>query len=184
MRRHARARLVVERLDRRLVFAVAAPANFVATPVSAAEIGLSWELADASDAAVVVERRSGPTDGFVPIATLTAGEAIFSDTGCWAGTTYTYRVQARNAAGDSAYSTELTTTSLPIAAGAFEAVTGLAAVPRTPTTAEIAFVDHNAAEASHLLERSADGVSWAVVASLGGSTTWRDTGLDPGATYW
>ncbi|MGF1504062.1 MAG: fibronectin type III domain-containing protein, partial [Anaerolineae bacterium] len=45
------------------------------------------------------------------IATPAADATAYSDTGLTCGTTYTYRVKATNAAGDSAYSNEATATT-------------------------------------------------------------------------
>lgn len=189
MRTRSRSRLAFEPLEHRLPLAfeaapIGAPANLSATPISASEIGLSWALTGNGDTAVIVERRTGSTGAFSTVAVLSGGETIYTDTGCWAGSLYNYRVKARGPAGDTAYSAEQSATSLGIGAGAYAAVTGLAVVPRSPTTADVSFVDRNAGQASHILERSSDGVSYTVVASLGSATRWQDTGLTPGAACW
>jgi hypothetical protein len=160
------------------------PTNLTATPVSASEIGLCWELPGNGDASVVIERRTGATGGFATLAVLPGGETIYTDTSCWAGSSYTYRVKVHRPEGDSGYSAERGGTALAVDPGAFATVTGLIAEPRSPTTADVSFVDTNDGQASSLLERSADGVSYTVVASLGSSTSWQDTGLEPGAAYW
>lgn len=183
MRRRPQRPLAVEQLEKRQ-FLTAAPVRFAALPVSASEVGLSWEFADADNVGVVIERRAGSATEFATVAVLGAGETIYTDAGCWSGTTYTYRAKARGAAGDSGYTDEWTVTSLQVGAGAYTAPTSLTIAPLSPTTAQVSFIDANAGQASHLLERSADGVSWMVVASLGTATTWQDTGLEPGSSYW
>lgn len=182
-------RLRLEWLEPRRALAVAGlasgpPGNLSSTTVSASEIGLAWELPGDGDTAVVVERREGASGPFAAIAVLSGGETIFTDTGCWAGRSYTYRVKARGPEGDSPYSAESVATTNVVGGDAFAVVTGLVAAPRSPTEVEVSFVDMNAGAASHLVERSADGVTYRVVAALGTATSWRDAGLEAGAAYW
>lgn len=182
-------RLVFETLESRIVLDAAtggipaAPSHVSALAVSPAEIGLSWEFGDEADTAVVVERRTGVDGAFVPLAVLPGGESVYTDVSCWADTRYTYRVKARGAAGDSAYSPECTAVSLVPGPGAFATVTDLSVRPASATTAVVTFAGANAGTASYLLERSADGIAYQVVASLGSGTSWTDTALEPGETY-
>ncbi len=188
MRMQRRASLVVESLEGRVVCAADAsagwtPANLTATPVSASEIGLSWELPGDGDTEVVIERRGADDAGFATLAVLPGGETIYTDTSCRAGGAYTYRVKVRRSGVESAYSVESSGTSFAVPAGAYALVAGLAVVPRSPTTVDVTFGDTNDGRASYLVERSADGVAYSVVASLGTATTWQDSGLLPGAEY-
>jgi parallel beta-helix repeat protein len=184
MRRRPQRLLAVDVLEHRHLLATAAPLGFTTTPVSASEVGLSWEFAADDTSGVVIERRTGPAGGFVTLAVLTAGETIFTDTGCWAGTSYEYRAKARGPLGDSTYTAAQSATTPGVGADAYAVMIGLNAVPRSPTSTLVSFVDANGGGASHLLERSDDGVSWTVVASLGTATTWQDSGLEPGKTFW
>lgn len=159
------------------------PTLLAASAISPAEIGLSWSLADAADTGVVIERRVAGTAEFVTLAVLPAGEVIYTDTSCWADRSYTYRVKARGAAGDSGFSAEVTASSLPIGAGCYALVAGLTAAPTSPTTATVSFTDTNGDGVSYIVERSAAGAAYQIVASLGTTTVWRDTGLTPGAEY-
>ena len=188
-RRAVQRRLDLEWLEPRRALAVAGaavgpPGNLSCTTVSSSEIGLAWELRGDGDTAVIVERREGAAGAFATVAVLSGGETIFTDTGCWAGRSYTYRVKARGPGGDSSYSAESVATTSVVGGDAFAAVTGLSAMPRSPTEVEVSFVDVNAGAASHLVERSADGITYAVVAALGTATSWRDTGLEAGSPYW
>src|SRR5262249_13875463 len=64
-------------------------------------------------------------------------------------------------------------------------VSNLAATANSPTSATIAFIDTNSGLSPlYLLERSADGMSYQVVDSLGSSVTATQCGLTPGATYY
>ncbi|MFM8805388.1 MAG: fibronectin type III domain-containing protein [Planctomycetia bacterium] len=181
--------LSLEPLESRQPLAVgatgtAAPTILTVSAVSASEIGLSWELGDAAASPVVVERRTGSDGAFATLAVLPAGETIYTDTGCWAATSYDYRVKVRGAGGDSAYSPVQMAASRAIAANAYATVADLAVAATSSTTATVSFTDPNPAGVSYLLERSANGLAFQVVASLGASTRWEDTGLDPGAIYW
>ncbi|MFM8892615.1 MAG: right-handed parallel beta-helix repeat-containing protein, partial [Planctomycetia bacterium] len=184
MDRRRCAGLAVERLEGRHLFAsaggLAPPVNLAAVPVSASEIGLSWELVGGGDTSVVVERRTGATGGFATLAVLPAGETIFTDTSCWAGQSYGYRVKVGGPTGDSGYSSETAATAPGVESGGYETIAGLSAVAVSPTTVDVSFTDTNDGQASYLLERSADGVAYAVVASLGSATRWQDTGREPG----
>jgi fibronectin type 3 domain-containing protein len=165
--------------------APSAPSNLAATVDSPSEINLTWDLGDATDTAVIIERAAGVSGSYQTLATLPGGENTFTDTSCWASTTYTYRVKARNAAGDSGYSALQSATTQPVPSGALNVVANLQAVANSPTTATISFTDTNTANGRemYILERSADGVSYQVVASLEQTTSWIDTGRTPGATY-
>ncbi len=79
-------------------------------------INLSWTLADTAAANILIERQTG-TAAFTQIASVTGDEAAYSDTGLAPGTTYTYRVRAANAAGDSAYSNTASAATSPATTG-------------------------------------------------------------------
>lgn len=81
----------------------AAPADLVATAVSASAIDLAWTDHATDETGFKIER-SAAGGAFAQIAIAPAGVASFSDTGLAAATAYTYRVRATNAAGDSAFS--------------------------------------------------------------------------------
>lgn len=162
-----------------------APTNLAATVVSPSEVNLTWDLADASETGIVIERKMGAEGSFQTLVALPAGENTFTDTSCWAATDYTYRVQAVNATGASSYSQETSAVTDPVPAGALAVVTDLQVVPSSPNAAALSFTDPNPADLKrqYLLERSEDGVAYRVVEVLGTSTTWTDVGLSPGATY-
>ena len=176
--------LAAEALEpRHLLASAPPPVAFSAVAVSPSEVGLAWQSSDPEDTAVIVERRDADGADFRPLAVLGGGATIFTDTGCWAGRSYAYRVRTRGPGGDSAPSDVLLATTPAVAAEAYRPGADLAVVATSPTTTAVSFTDDNAGAASFLLERSTDGIAWAVVASLGNATRWRDAGLAPGATY-
>src|SRR5262249_33749761 len=131
------------------------------------------------------ERKTGVNGTYQTFVTLPGGEDIYTDTSCWAGTTYFYRIKAHNAGGDSGYCIEQSATTQQIPAGAVAVVSNLVATVNSPTSITVSFTDTNTGLSSHsyLLERSDDGISYHVVASLGTGTSFHDVGLTPGTTY-
>ena len=83
----------------------AAPTNLTATAVSSSQINLTWTDSDSTEQGFKIERCTGAgCSDFAQIATVGANVTSYSNTGLTASTSYSYRVRAYNAAGDSDYS--------------------------------------------------------------------------------
>jgi hypothetical protein len=82
-----------------------APSNVTAVPLSATQVGLNWTAASAG-ATFTIERQMG--SGPFAFVTDVTGAAFFIDSGLTAGTTYGYRIRAKNYAGASGYSNSAT----------------------------------------------------------------------------
>jgi hypothetical protein len=82
-----------------------APTHLSAYSDSPDHIALSWEDNSKEESGFKIERKTG-TGQFAEIGTVAADETAFSDSDLQAGTTYTYRIRAYNATGNSAYSNE------------------------------------------------------------------------------
>jgi PKD repeat protein len=82
-----------------------APTGLTATALSRSSIRLNWTNSTTNQTEVRVERctRSGCTN-FVQVATVGGTVTTCTDSGRAPRTTYTYRVRARNGAGESPYS--------------------------------------------------------------------------------
>jgi titin len=83
------------------------PSSLTATAVSTNQINLSWTPDISGESGFEIERApdaGGSPGTWSQIATVGAGLNTFSDTGLEPGTTYWYRVRARNSAGHSAFS--------------------------------------------------------------------------------
>src|SRR5207248_3334817 len=100
----------------------AAPSNLTATAASSSQVNLTWADNSGNETGFKVER-AAPGGSFVQVALVGASVTAYSDTGLAAGTQYSYRVRATNAAGDSAYSNTASATTL--AAQSAGPVTGL-----------------------------------------------------------
>lgn len=81
----------------------AAPSGLSAAAVSSAQINLTWTDNANSETGFKVERSSNGGK-WVQIATVNANTTSYSNTGLSRNTSYSYRVRAYNAAGNSGYS--------------------------------------------------------------------------------
>lgn len=89
----------------------AAPGNLAGTAISSTRIDLTWADNATNETGFKVERKTG-AGSFAQIATPAANATSHSDAnGLSAGTTYTYRVRANNASGDSGYSNQASATT-------------------------------------------------------------------------
>lgn len=92
----------------------AAPSGLTATPAGQTQINLAWtDNADNEDGFKVERCTGAGCSNFAQIATTPANATSYSNTGLTAGTTYSYRVRANNANGDSPYSNTATATTAP-----------------------------------------------------------------------
>jgi hypothetical protein len=82
--------------------APAAPSGLTATALSPSQISLSWTDNSPNETGFLIERSTGNTANFVPVATVGADITTYTDTGLAPNTRYYYRVYATNAIGTSA----------------------------------------------------------------------------------
>jgi glucose/arabinose dehydrogenase len=88
-----------------------APTGLIATTAGANRVTLAWSNV-AGETGYRVERSVGG-GAFTQVGTTATNVVTFTNTGLTAGTTYTYRVKAYNAAGDSTPSATAQATTLP-----------------------------------------------------------------------
>ena len=120
----------------------AAPANLAATAVSSSQINLTWTDSDNTEQGFKIERCTGAgCSDFAQIATVGANVTSYRNTGLTASTSYSYRVRAYNAAGDSGYSN--TASAVTQAAPALPAApTNLAATAVSKSQINLAWTDN------------------------------------------
>jgi titin len=161
---------------------VAAPSGLSATAVSGSQINLSWTDNSTNETSFVVERDVSASFAAPTTFTVAANATTFSNPGLPAGSTYYYRVKAVNATDTSAYSNSANaTTQNPVAAPS-----GLSATAASSTRIDLAWTDNSANETSFLVERdtSAAFASPTATTVAANATSFSDTGLTPGTTYY
>jgi hypothetical protein len=152
-----------------------APSNLVAQQTSPTQINLSWRNNDLSMSAtsIRVERSPGNTSNFVPIATLEASATSYMDTTFQAPNTFSYRVFAVNAKGDSLPSNVATLAALLVPA----APGNLTGFQNTTTEVDLHWTNTPPPIATHIrIERSVgDPNHFMPLATLGVVTSYADT---------
>jgi hypothetical protein len=86
-----------------------APTNLVATVISKSQINLTWADNSTNETGFRITRCKGSTcTNFALVATVGANVTSYQNTRLTAGTTYSYRIYAYNAVGNSGYSNIVT----------------------------------------------------------------------------
>jgi hypothetical protein len=169
-----------------------APSGLNAIAASTSKINLSWQDNAGDELGFRVERCQGAgCSSFAPVIELAANTTVYPDTGLQADTTYSYRVLAFNAAGDSPYSnTAQATTNAPPSAP--NAPSNLVAVAVSTTQIDLSWQDNSNDEISMRIFRcvgtatfcDANPSNFVEVIALGANnTSWSNTGLSPDTTY-
>ncbi len=166
---------------------ITAPTNLAASVISAAQINLSWTAATETGGAIssyLVERCAGAgCTTFAQIGTSTT--TTYNDTGLTGSTSYSYRVRAKDTAGNTGpYSaTASATTSAPV----ISAPGGLTATAASGSQINLSWTastETGGTIASYLVERCT-GAACTSFAQIGTSTTttYGDTGLTASTSY-
>jgi probable HAF family extracellular repeat protein len=177
----------------------AAPSNLQITGATANSLTVAWQDNSINETGFRVERPVGG-GSFVPLApnvpasdpaSRTGGTITHVDRGLAASTTYTYRVVAFNAAGDSPAVSQSGSTlpALPPPA----APSNFRITAFTATSLALAWQDNSINETGFRVERSVGGGSFVPVAPnvpasdpasrTGGTITYVDTGLTANTTH-
>jgi hypothetical protein len=161
----------------------AAPSGLTTTAVSGSRIDLSWLDNSPNETGFVVERSTDSGFSSPTTTTVASGATTWADTGLNPGTPYWYRVKAVNAAGASTYSnTAHVTTVEPLPA----APSSLAGAVQSTSRLTLSWTDNASNETSYVVERGNDSNFGSLQKTVlsASATTWSDTGLTPGTTYW
>jgi hypothetical protein len=164
------------------ITAPSAPSDLTATTVDSARINLSWADNSNNEGSFLIERSADGVN-FTQIASVTANQTAYSDTGLSGGTQYTYRVRATNSGGNSAYSsTASATTVATVVAPASPSL--LSATSPDSSHTSLTWTDNSNNETGVLIERSIDGATFTQVGSVAANTTsYIDTGLAAATQY-
>jgi LmbE family N-acetylglucosaminyl deacetylase len=167
-----------------------APTNLALQPASMSEIDLTWVDNSADESGFSIERapdNNGVAGTYAVIATVGPDITSFASIGLSAATRYWYRVRAFNPAGNSPYTNASSATTLqpppPLAPSS------LTLSAPSSSRIDLAWTDNSSDETGFRIERAPDagGVAgtYAQIATVGaGVTTFSNTGLTQGSTFW
>jgi chitodextrinase len=151
----------------------AAPSGLTAQAQTATRVSLTWTDNSTSETGFKIERKTG-TGVFEEIAVVTANTSNYTNTGLQPSTSYTYRVFAYSAAGNSAFSNESVVQTLPAAPS------GLTAQAQTATSVELTWTDNSTGETGFKIERkTGTGVFEEIAVVTANTSTYSNTGLQP-----
>jgi hypothetical protein len=163
-----------------------APTNLTATAVSSSQINLAWVDSATSEQGFKIERCSGAgCSNFVQIVMVGANVTSYSNTGLSGSTSYSYRVRAYNAGGDSDYSN--TASAMTQAAPVFPAApTNLTATAVSKSQINLSWTDNANNETGFRILRCKGSTctNYALIATVGANvTSYTDTKLTANTTY-
>ncbi|MCC2667927.1 MAG: putative secreted protein, partial [Armatimonadetes bacterium] len=151
----------------------AAPTGLAVAPLSRTQLRLTWTHAAGGAASFRVERKTGAA-AFAFAGTVSGDQREYTDSGLAAGTSYVYRIYARNSGGDSPYSNEVTGTTLPDAP---LAPTDALATPLSRTSVQVTWADRSSDEDTFRIERRTAGGSFELAGTaMANSTSFTDPG--------
>lgn len=131
----------------------ATPTQFAVAPFSATQLELSWTDGNPSPLPVKVERSSSG-GSFAQVAVSPGGSTTFRDSGLTALTTYTYRIRATNASGDSGYSGTASARTYPAPPAAPGSLTAQALSSRS---VQLIWLDNSTTESGFEVMRRGPG---------------------------
>jgi hypothetical protein len=164
----------------------AAPSGLAATSPRASEVDLTWQDNAVNETSYVVQRSASSSFDAVTSFTLPANSTTYADTTVSQATTYYYRVESTNTAGESAPSNTATVTTGSTPPPPPAAPTNLVATPVSPTSTRLDWTDSSSTESGFVVERSGDG-SFAAVTTFAlapNATTYTDSGLGSGPYFY
>jgi phosphodiesterase/alkaline phosphatase D-like protein len=158
-----------------------APSGLQGIPVSNTQIKLSWTDNSDNETGFKIERRLSSAIAYTLIATLGAGVTSYSSTGLSPNSTYSYRMYAYNASGNSAYSNVVSVRTLPNPPAA---PSGLAATPMSNSQIDLSWKDNAGNELGFIIERKTLAGAYAIIDTLGANVTaYSNTGLSGNTQY-
>ncbi|HNN12341.1 MAG TPA: multicopper oxidase domain-containing protein, partial [Anaerolineales bacterium] len=161
----------------------AAPSNLTAAAQAGPQASLSW-TDNANNETGFIIQRSTNGGAFTQIATPAADVTSFIDTTVATGNTYTYRVAAANAAGNSAFSNTAQAVFVTPPAAPSNLTLTLQAGPQIRLT----WRDNATTETGFIIQRSTNGGAFTQIATAParnntGNVNYTDTTIAAGNTY-
>lgn len=157
-----------------------APTNLTVTAQPGGQNVLSWTASPGATNYTVL-RSTSPTGPFTVIAGVVQG-TTYTDTGLTAGTTYYYEVDGANTGGDGAVSSPSNgVVALPPIPSA---PSGLNAIVSSSTVVSLSWTAGANASTYNVKRSLTSGGPYTTIASGVSATTFTDTGLATGTTYY
>jgi hypothetical protein len=162
------------------------PIDLTATAVSSSQVGLTWVDNDTTEQGFKIERCTGAgCSNFAQIATVGANVTSYSNTGLTSSTSYSYRVRAYNATGDSNYS-NIASTVTQAGPALPSAPTNLAAAAISKSQINLSWTDNSDNESGFRIERCKGSTckNFALIATVGADiTSYANTNLTANTAY-
>jgi|GEM_PF-1136613 fibronectin type 3 domain-containing protein/putative cell wall-binding protein len=155
-----------------------APANLTATPKSSSQITLSWSAVSGA-ASYSIYRSSSASGSYSLLTTITA--TSYTNSSLTANTTYYYKVLATNSVGSSSYSAIASATTLASSVPTAPANLTAAALSSSQISLSWSAVSGDPTYSVYR-SHSASG-TYTRITTLS-STSYTNTGLDAGTTYY
>ncbi|MCY2952420.1 MAG: fibronectin type III domain-containing protein, partial [Planctomycetota bacterium] len=158
----------------------AAPSNLTGSVVSFQQINLAWTDNANNETGYSIDRKQGADGAWAPIAALAADSTGYSDQGLLADTEYSYRVEAQNGAGGSAYATSATVqTPGVVVPTPPSAPSGLVASAISSQQINLSWTDNADNESGFFVERKqGSGGTWQQIVQLAANTpVFSNSGL-------
>ena len=165
-----------------------APSNLTATPASATQINLSWTASTSTIglANYIVQRCQGAGGtNFVQVASFAATSTTYNDTGLTASTSYSYRVQASDTAGNLSSFSNVTSATTQTPPTAPSNLTGTV-ISTTQINLSWTASTSTVGLKYYIVQRcqGAGCTNFAQIASFAATTTaYSDTGLTASTSY-
>ena len=161
----------------------AVPSAVTVTSLQTNTVSLSWNDNSDNESGFKIQRKKGASGTFLDIKTTAANVAIYTDRDAVLtdGTTYFYRVCATNSAGDSAYSDEISATTL------LAKPTSASASALSSSRIDLTWLDNSSSESGYKIERKTTATgTYAQIALVGANAkSYSDTtGLVANTRYY
>ena len=158
------------------------PSRLAATTISSSQIALVWRDNSDNEDGFAIERKIGETGVYIQVALVGAEVRSFTSATLNPNTKYYYRVRAYNRGGESAFTKEVSATTLPLRPNAPSL---LAATTVSNTRIDLAWQDNAANEDSFKIERrNGTTGTFALIATVGANANkYSDLGLVSNTVY-
>jgi len=157
-----------------------APTGLAVEVHSQTDLRLTWTYPAADPTTFRIERKTGAL-AFAPVFTAAGNLRAWTNTGLAANTTYTYRIRAANDAGFSAYTAEVSATTI---ANPPATPTALTANPASRTSIVVSWIDRSTDETGFKIERKTGAGAYTLAGTAAANAVaFTDTGLEGETTY-